>query len=79
MSGFHVERHLSDACCHNYKQTPLSSIKTNIHINLEVQKSTPQIQAVLHGGSSPRHHARRMRGELCQVFGPSAPEALQPG
>lgn len=50
MSGFHVERRLSDACSHNYKQTPLSSTRTNIHINLEVQKSTPRIQAVCSRG-----------------------------
>lgn len=53
LPSFHVqvERNLSDACSLNYKQTPLSSTKTNIYIyicaymyiyiNLVVQKSTP--------------------------------------
>lgn len=54
MSGFHVERHLSDACSHNYKQTPLSSTRTNIHINLEVQKSTARVQAVCYRGAAHR-------------------------
>lgn len=57
MPGFHiqVERNSSDACSLNYKQTPLSSTKTNIYIyvciyvyiyiNLVVQKSTPGIKA----------------------------------
>lgn len=38
LPSFHVqvERNLSDACTLNYKQTPLSSTKTNIYIYMHI-------------------------------------------